>query len=294
MDSQNSQRMSTRGVRAIVPEELKKHTQEEMHEAREAKKRDAEAVKVQKKGEKEERQLKAAKRVAAQEDKQRLNDKNNQSLRPDIDMLPSLPQTSSQSVASILLAQSQAVPIAMGPSTMGTSSILDPSPPVSPIGSPRFGLVLAANDDDHVEEMSTDGDNLPPASQLCAATASTTESEGVIDDDGEKDGDELEVTVARKESISAGKGRMMGNESEESSDEYRESNSGSEVASESDVDIKKQFEEFLKMQKATQSKKSSKKKPSKKGKTAAERKVGINQSFRNWLIADFTGCRKRN
>lgn len=102
--------MSTHGVRAAVPEELKKHTREEIREAREAKKRDAVAVKAQKKGDKEERQLKAAKRVAAQEDKQRLDDKNNQSLCPDIDMLPSLPQTSSQSVASILLAKSQAHP----------------------------------------------------------------------------------------------------------------------------------------------------------------------------------------
>ncbi len=163
---------------------------------------------------------------------------------------------------------------------------MDPSPPVSPIGSPRFDLVpLTANEDNHVEEMSTDGDDLPPASQLRAATASTTESEGVIDDDGEKDGDKSEM-VARKESISTDKGRMVGNESEESSDEYQESNSSSEEASESDVDIKKQFEEFLKMQKATRSKKTSKKKPSKKGKTAAEHKVGINQSFCGPWLAD--------
>ncbi|KAK0460893.1 uncharacterized protein EV420DRAFT_1477781 [Desarmillaria tabescens] len=256
--------MNTHGAKANVPDELKKHTRQEQREAREAKQWKQEEAKVQKKEVQDGKKKRMAMRVAAQEDKQLLEDKAIQSLRPDLDTSKSLPKVSQQSVASVL-RQSPAI-MAWGPSVQAmskpTASVATASSKASsvssPIPSPAFDLAIPALDDNDDAE----GDILPSMT-----TTHTSESEGSHPDDLHHDGgsdiedmstpDVLSIQVDLEDDT---------NNDTTSSDEYQQpesSVSGSEDVGQMDID--EEFTKFLEMKWAKMA--ASKKKPQEEKKT---------------------------
>ncbi|PBK85228.1 hypothetical protein ARMGADRAFT_1087682 [Armillaria gallica] len=266
--------MSTLSVKLAVPEELKKHTREEQHLAREKKKREADMAKAQKKAEQDSKRLKSTKCITALGNKQMLEDKDHQSLHPNVNMPISLPKVSKQSVTSILASQTAA---AVTPSLLAGSASTAPSdngsPSPLPIPSPQFNLAPALNDVDHDED-GTDGDDLPPVPGI-----HTSESEGTTDDFGASKGDERGVVSesGRDTAMMDVLDDDLDTGANESSDEYKLPDASllEALASEPEIDMEslKQLQEFLKLQKAI---KLSKKKGSTKkanGDTA-QRKAG--------------------
>ncbi|KAK0227299.1 hypothetical protein EDD85DRAFT_794573 [Armillaria nabsnona] len=267
-------KMSTCGVKLAIPEELKKHTREEQRLAREKKKCKADMAKAQKKAEQDSKRSKSAKRIAALEDKQMLEDKDHQSLCPNVDMPISLPKVSQQSIVLILASQTaSAVTSSLLAGSASTAPSDNGSPSPSPIPSPQFDLAPALNDVDH-DEGGTDRDDLPPVPGI-----HNSELEGTTDDFGASESDERGVVSesGRDTAMTDVLDDNLDTGANESSDEYKLSDASlSEAsASEPEIDIEslKQLQEFLKLQKAI---KSSKKKGSTKkvNGDAAQRKAG--------------------
>ncbi|PBK81653.1 hypothetical protein ARMGADRAFT_1039168 [Armillaria gallica] len=246
-------KMSTRGVKPAIPEELKKHTHEEQRLAQEKKKHKADTAKAQKKAEQDSKRSKGAKRIAALED--------------------NLPKVSQQSIASILASQTAAVvPPSLLAGSASTAPSDDGSPSPSPIPSPQFDLAPALDNADHVED-GTDGDDLPPVHGM-----HTSESEGTTDEFGASEGNEGWV-VSEDTAMMDVLDDDPDTSADESSDEYKLSDvSASEAsASEPEIDMEslKQLQEFLKLQKANAIKSSKKKGSTKKTNgDAAQRKAG--------------------
>lgn len=192
--SASTQKMATRGVRAAVPEELKKHTWQEQRNKREAKKQEVEAAKACKVAECQGNKSKAAKCVAALKDKQMLEDKQNQLLHPDLDMADGLPKISQQSVASILNTQFKPAPSTVylqspePPVTAVNALSADPSPSPSPIASPHFELMSTSRDD---ELLLANGNDFPQDLSL-----HTSKSEGPPNEYGGSEGKDTSEGVA--------------------------------------------------------------------------------------------------
>ncbi len=248
-----SSRMNTRGAKTNVPDKLRKHTQQELREAKEAKQQKQEVAKAQKKEAQENKKKKTAKRVAAQEDKQLLEDKNIQSLQPDLDATKSLPKVSQQSVASVL-HQLPAI-LAQGTSSQVTTDLVASvamapsrvSSVFSPIPSPTFDLAIPTMVDNDDGPASPDGDILP------SVTAThTSKSEGSHPDDIQQDGgsdtedtsspDVLSIQVNVEDDADNGMS---------SSDEYQQAeSSASDSENAGQMDIDKEFAKFLEMKRA--------------------------------------------
>ncbi|KAK0488456.1 hypothetical protein IW261DRAFT_1413995 [Armillaria novae-zelandiae] len=251
-------RMSTRGNKAAIPDELKKHTSEEQCLAREMKKSAAEARKAEKKAAKDDKKSKGAKRVAALEDKQMLEDKHIQSLRPDFDMPMNLPDTSRQSIGSILtLSKRMASVPPSPPAALANTAASDdgsPSQAPSPIPSPQYDLAPALNDADIDTEVGTDGDGLPTI--LGMQTASKLE--GTTEDLMASEVDESVVVLRREgssivdvlDSINIDVDHSVADTSSDS--EYENSLESEGSASELEIDLEslKQIQEILRSQKA--------------------------------------------
>ncbi len=180
----SSNQMNTHGIKLNVPEELKKCTREERQLIHKAKQLQENMVKEQKKLAQEGKKKKATVRIAAHKDKQALDNKKNYSLCPDLDMAMSLPQSSEQSVASILRENSMAVPIKVPsgePATTGPSSsnsksdIADQSPTPSPIASPHFDMVPCL-DSDTAENIDLTVDGLEALRSASASVTHTSKS----------------------------------------------------------------------------------------------------------------------
>lgn len=188
--------------------------------------------------------------MAAQEDKQLLEDKNIQSLRPDLDATKSLPKVSQQSVASVLrqlpaiLAQDTSsqvttdlvASVVMAPSRASSVS--------SPIPSPTFDLAIPTMVDNDDGQASPDGDILPSVT-----TTHTSESEGSHPDDIQQDGssdtedtsspDVLSIQVDVEDDADNGMS---------SSDKYQQAeSSASDSEDAGQMDIDKEFAKFLEM-----------------------------------------------
>ncbi|PBK80945.1 hypothetical protein ARMGADRAFT_1039641 [Armillaria gallica] len=264
--------MNTHGIKANVPDTLKKHTREEQRKARELKKQQVDAAKAQKKAEAEGKKASAAKWIAAVEDKQVLEDKHIQSLRPDVNMAKHLLKLSQQSVASVL-AQSKmhtSTASSLHENSANTDTI-DQSPSPSPIASPNFDFASTLNNGTQVDSMSlTNGDDLLSLPGICT---SKSELEGMTDDFGGSNSDTNKQVPGDR--IAAADGSNDKRE-DPSSDEYKESDGtgseGSGSESEAAMDIQKKFQEFLKAQKAEVKATKKKVKSEGKKKTAAERK----------------------
>ncbi len=142
--------------------------------------------------------------IAALEDKQLLEDKKNQSLRPDVDLDESSPQISqpSVSVTSILAKFSTVPPVAQPPMTVSSANTPpdDPSPPPSPIASPQFSLASIPVDDNDIDEAPP----IPDHRDLLLGVSGlhTSESEGVADEYGGSEGEDGE-NVPGKDSMAA-------------------------------------------------------------------------------------------
>ncbi|SJL14823.1 uncharacterized protein ARMOST_18294 [Armillaria ostoyae] len=245
--------MNTRGAKTNVPNELRKHTQQELREAKEAKQLQQEVAKAQKKEAQEKKKKKTAKRVAAQEDKQLLEDKNIQSLRPDLDATKSLPKVSQQSVASVLrqlpaiLAQGTSSQVTTDPVASVATAPSRASSVSSPIPSPTFDLAVPTMVDNDDSSASPDGDILPSLT-----TTHTSESEGSHPDDIHQDGgsdtedtsspDVLSIQVDVEDDTDNGT---------PSSDEYQQTeNSASDSEDAGQMDIDKEFAKFLEKKRA--------------------------------------------
>ncbi|PBK62831.1 hypothetical protein ARMSODRAFT_980459 [Armillaria solidipes] len=299
MSTKNSlNQMNTRGVKSNVPEELKKRTREEQRLIREAKQLQENTVKEQKKLAQEGKKKKAAVRIAAHEDKQALDDKKNYSLRPDLDMAMSLPQSSEQSIASILRENGMAIPVKVpsgkpamtGPSSSNSESdITDRSPTPSPIASPHFDMVSCLNGDT-ADDVDFTVDGLETLQSASASMTHTSESEQHEMEDIDTYNDDGEASDASDPSAHVS---IHSDDDSDSDPSYAPKEGESVLGSEPEPDIpempampaklQKVFAEFLKTQrkkgklagsesKAKAKAKSNKSDGGKKKKTAAEKK----------------------
>lgn len=179
-----------------------------------------------------------------------LQDQNNQSLCPDLDMLINLPKPSQQSVTLILCKSATNVKVLSPVSTPNISASVtdavvdDISPVPSPIASPSFNIVPGLDDVDD-ERLSAE----EPVALLSPSIIHTSESEGGYGIDGVNSDPNDETHGADPITVGIKSGddeQSDGNEYHPQEESGSEAGSGTEAeALELNIDLKEEFAKFL-------------------------------------------------